>query len=493
MTDPTPTGSKSKAVEPKSSGSKTISQRPSLMNISPSKVPSKVASKVMSVVDVSKDAIMSPLKKLTGKEEEEEYDPHKHRNVPNPTTYMQTMTHMLKACFGTGMLAVPHAFSRLGIIFGTLFCIFLGFFAAYCIQLLILAMYQVAKKKKVGYLTYPKTMRVALKDGPPCMRWTAVPFALSVDTFLLLWQFGVCTVFLVFVAENINKVLNICGVFWSLRVIICCLYPPLFLMSMPKNLKLLAPLSTFSNACNMFGICLVFYYLIHDDLEIDEEVFKLKSLMDIPVFIGIVLYAIEAVAVILALEYNMQNPKEFTGWCGLFSIGMVIIVAIYTSLGVFGYLRYGMDVKASITLNLPISDKKALVAVSAFAATIFTSYPLQNYVAWEISYNIIQNKVSPANRKTADYALRALCSTFPFVLAVAAPTLGPFIGLIGSLCLTTGAILLPAVLDLSVFYPDKYGPLNYKLFTDILIIIFSGFCCFSGCYVSLLEMVESLK
>ncbi|KAJ8737256.1 hypothetical protein PYW07_000527 [Mythimna separata] len=471
MADPKSTGSNPKApikaVDPKSSGSNP-------------KAPSKAVE--------PKSSGQAKLPPPT-----EEYDPHKHRNVPNPTTYWESMTHMLKGCFGIGMLAVPHAFARLGVIFGTAFCIFLGAFATYCIQLLVVAMYKVAKKQRVGYITYPRTMKIALKDGPPCMRWTAVPFALSVDTFLLLWQFGVCTVFLIFVAENVNKILNACGIFWSLRLIICCLYPPLFVMTIPKNLKLLAPLSTFSNVCNMFGLCLVFYYLVKSKITITEEVFKLKSFMDIPIFIGLVLFALEAVAVILAVEYNMQNPKEFTGLFGLFSIGMAITVAIYTTLGIFGYLRYGMDTKASITLNLPITEKTALVAISAFAATIFTTYPLQNYVAWQLSWNILQEKFPPEKRTKADYALRMCCSTFPFVLAVAAPTLGPFVGLLGSLCLTTAAILLPAVLDMTVSYPDHYGPLKYKLYTDIFIIIFGGFCCFSGCYVSLLEMVESLK
>lgn len=69
-------------------------------------------------------------------------------------------------------------------------------------------------------------------------------------------------------------------------------------MCMVKDLKMLAPLSTFSNVCNMAGVALVFYYLIHNDMEIDDSKYKLKSLMDIPVFVGTVLYAMEAVGVV---------------------------------------------------------------------------------------------------------------------------------------------------------------------------------------------------
>lgn len=35
---------------------------------------------------------------------------------------------------------------------------------------------------------------------------------------------------------------------------------------------------------------------------------------------------------------------------------MVIIVVLYVGMGLFGYLRFGADVKGSITLNLPEND-----------------------------------------------------------------------------------------------------------------------------------------
>lgn len=60
---------------------------------------------------------------------------------------------------------------------------------------------------------------------------------------------------------------------------------------------------------------------------------------------------------ILALEYNMEKPKQFVGLFGLFNIGMIAIITLYLSVGVFGYLKYGDSIKASITLNLPPQEK----------------------------------------------------------------------------------------------------------------------------------------
>jgi len=58
----------------------------------------------------------------------------------------------------------------------------------------------------------------------------------------------------------------------------------------------------------------------------------------------------------LPLENNMKYPQDFGGWNGVLNTGMVIVAALYTSVGFFGYLKYGENVQGSITLNLPQDD-----------------------------------------------------------------------------------------------------------------------------------------
>ncbi|XP_022833013.1 proton-coupled amino acid transporter-like protein CG1139 [Spodoptera litura] len=289
---------------------------------------------------------------------DDDYDPHEHRVVEKPTTYGETMTHMVKGCVGAGLLAMPNAMYRMGLIIGVLGVVFLGVFATYCIQILVLGQYAICKKNKVGYMSYPKSMKLALQSGPPALRWSANIFSVAVDVLLFGWQIGVCSVFLVFVAENLRQFIEfVGGGVLPVRIVILSLYPILVTACMVKDLKKLAPLSTFSNGCNAFGLILIFFYLVQDDIVIKESMFEMKSFYDIPVYIGIVLYALEAVGVILALESNMEKPKEFTGLFGLFSIGMSIIVVLYATLGIFGYMKYGDEIKASITLNLPQDEK----------------------------------------------------------------------------------------------------------------------------------------
>ena len=53
------------------------------------------------------------------------------------------------------------------------------------------------------------------------------------------------------------------------------------------------------------------------------------------------------------MQKDMRTPKNFEGWTGVLNTAMVIVSALYFAVGFYGYLKYGEDVKGSITLNLP--------------------------------------------------------------------------------------------------------------------------------------------
>lgn len=76
------------------------------------------------------------------------------------------------------------------------------------------------------------------------------------------------------------------------------MFVPLLVLNMVKNLKLLSPISSVSNLITLLGLILVFYYLIEDDFDVDDAKVQMKSLIDLPVFVGTTLFALEAVGVV---------------------------------------------------------------------------------------------------------------------------------------------------------------------------------------------------
>lgn len=57
----------------------------------------------------------------------------------------------------------------------------------------------------------------------------------------------------------------------------------------------------------------------------------------------------------LPIESTMRNPKHFLGCFGVLNISTSLMVILYCSMGFFGYLRYGEDTAATITLNISSS------------------------------------------------------------------------------------------------------------------------------------------
>lgn len=109
----------------------------------------------------------------------------------------------------------------------------------------------------------------------------------------------------------------------SLRLHLCFLIVPLTVMGLVKDLKLLTPFSSISNVVTLFGFILVFFYLIEDDVIVDEDKLKIKGFKEIPFFIGTTLFALEAVGVVKSLLFLtdlLQKKKSFFIYVSMYTI-----------------------------------------------------------------------------------------------------------------------------------------------------------------------------
>jgi len=71
---------------------------------------------------------------------------------------------------------------------------------------------------------------------------------------------------------------------------------------------------------------------------------------------------------------------------------------------------------------------------------------------------------------------------------VALPNLGPFISLIGAVCLSTLGMIVPATIELAVYHEDPgYGRFNWRLWKNSGLILFGVVGFVAGTYVSIIE------
>lgn len=79
-------------------------------------------------------------------------------------------------------------------------------------------------------------------------------------------------------------------------------------------------------------------------------------------------------------------------------------------------------------------------------------------------------------------------------IAVALPNLGPFISLIGAVCLSTLGMIVPAVIELAVYYEDPgYGRFKWRMWKNSGLILFGIVGFITGTYVSIREFQAEFK
>lgn len=422
------------------------------------------------------------------------YNPHLHRNLDHATTNNETLIHLLKGSLGTGILAMPNAFVNAGLVIGTVGTVLIGILCTYCLHVLVRSQYELCKKKRVPVLNYPESMKVALQQGPDCLKFAANASALIVDMFLIVYQLGICCVYIMFVATNIKPVTDAYLVEMDVRLLMVCLLLPLIGINSIRNLKVLAPFSQVANVITFIGLGIVMYYICQALPPVSS-----RPMFGDPrnwnLFVGTTLFALEAVGVVIALENNMKTPASFGGYYGVLNQGMFVIVIMYVIMGFLGYVKYGADALGSVTLNLPKTDVLAQSVNAIFAVAIFISYGLQCYVPVEIIWTryLVQHlqAASPSKKLVVEYVMRVSVVLVTFVLAVLVPRLELFISLFGAFCLSALGIAFPGIIEMCVLWPDKFGPFKFILVRDILLIVFGIFALILGTFISLQDIVRS--
>ncbi|CAB0016874.1 unnamed protein product [Nesidiocoris tenuis] len=428
---------------------------------------------------------------------EKTYDPYDNREVKHPTTYWETLIHMLKASLGTGILAMPAAFSNAGWLVATIGTMVIGLICTYSIHMLISSEYELCKRKKQPSMTYPATAQAAVEEGPEKLRWLSPYVPHICNVFLLLYQIGSCCIYVVFMASNIKDVVDyyqtadgkeVIDIRWYMLMLLI----PLILASWIRNLKYLAPLSSLANAATVVSFAIIFYYMF-DGLPPLTDRASVGSAKGFPLFFGTVLFAMEAIGVVMPLENEMKKPKKFNSTFGVLNIAMIPITLLYTFVGFFGYLKYGAEVKGALTLSLPLDKYPAQASRLLLAFAMFITHALACYVAFDIVWRNYLEPRATKRKLLKEYILRTSLAFITFLFAAIIPYLELFISLIGALCLATMGLSMPAIIQLFTYWYDMQGTKFILWSCKNYFIIFVACCGFViGTWTSLQEIIEKV-
>lgn len=272
------------------------------------------------------------------------------------------------------------------------------------------------------------------------------------------------------VAENFEQIVNYhFDVKGDIRIYIAAILIPCVLLCWIPHLKQLAPLSTISNVLVLIGLFITFYYCFIDMPSISTRSLH-TTFADTPSFFGIAIFAMEAIGFVLPLQNQMKKPNQMMGTFGVLNQGMAFVTLLYGFLGFFGYAKYGNDIKGSITLNLPTGEAPAQVVKIFIAIAVFFTTSLQFYVLLDIIWNAVE-EIIDKNKTLLNYVMRTLLVSAAVLLAIAVPTIGPFVSLIGAFCFSILGLILPVFIEIITRWEQGFGRFNWVIFKNIFIVI----------------------
>ncbi|CAB4017337.1 proton-coupled amino acid transporter 3 [Paramuricea clavata] len=399
------------------------------------------------------------------------------------TTTFQSLMHLLKVSIGTGILGLPVAVMNAGVVVGPISLFIVAIITTHCMLILVDSARELCKLSKRSSLDYGETAEECFRIVTPSH---ARKGRYTVNIVLCITQVGVCTVYVLFVAKNIEQVLKQLHVVdLSVKVWILILCPMLILFIMIRNLSSLAWLSTCANCLMAFAIVSIFFYLIPNTGS-PSRLPKFAGWSMFPLFFGVAVFAFEAIPIVLPLENEMREPKRFPD---VVKYGMTVVMVVYISMGTFGYLTCTDHCEGSITLNLPGTAFFSIVKL-AVAVSVFFSYFIQAYVPLKIVEPWIFEQIPEKRHFITDTAIRALLVLFTCGLAAAVPQLHNVISLVGALTMSLLGFVFPVVIHSITFYNDLSWIVHAK---NVAIFVFGILGCLAGTYTAIYNIIKTLQ
>ncbi|KAG1676406.1 Proton-coupled amino acid transporter 4 [Nymphon striatum] len=428
------------------------------------------------------------------------------------TTNIESMIHVLKGNIGPGLLAIPSALKNTGLVLGSTMILFLGAMCIHCMHQLLKCSREATRRTGRKKIAYADIAEITFATGPKPLRRFSGAANIIVKLFLCVTQFGICSVYFLFVPQNVKQVVeHYTDVTLSLQAYMAIMLPIAILLCCIKNLKALAPASTFANIIQLSGICIIFYNVSIDIPDINSRSsFPSPSLW--PVYFGTVLFAFEGIGLVTPIENSMKTPNAYPGLTGVLNTSMTLVTLLFFAVGFYGYLKYGDDVKGSITLNptpnptgeadytvlnrfsdndLPPGFRLNDYARIAFSTSVLITYSLQFYVSYEIIWKCVSSKIPTKKiQNIADYTLRAILVTLTFAAAAVIPHLDIVISLIGAFGSSALAVIFPPVLEILIDWENNKGRCKFNLIKNIVLISIGILGSVSGTYVAIKQATE---
>ncbi|XP_055894769.1 proton-coupled amino acid transporter 2-like isoform X1 [Biomphalaria glabrata] len=401
----------------------------------------------------------------------------------------QALMNLLKGTAGTGILSLPTAFKNVGLWAGLALFLIVGMLTVHCMLMLNSCCHLLEKRSSKSILTYVDAVELNFQYGPKSLQKSAAIMKTITSVSISIMQCSFCCVYIVWVAVNVKEILDN---YWSnsqsLRVYEVAVFLILLPYIMVKSLNTLAFFSTVANLAYLIGLIIIFQSLFQG-LPDSSERPAFSSWSTLPLFFGTSMFAFESICLTISVRSKLININDYGGWNGLLSLAMTIIIALYSCMGFYGYLKFGEDTATTITLNLPQNNWLYTSVTILFVVAMILSVGIQFYVPISIIWPAVKKQMTSDQiekfGRVAQCFTRAVLLTLIFAVSVLVPHLDSLMVFIGSFFGSVLSLILPALMELMTLSVEGQLTVTTTI-KDAAIIIF-------GMLILIFGTVESLK
>ncbi|ORC89923.1 amino acid transporter [Trypanosoma theileri] len=397
------------------------------------------------------------------------------------TNVYKSAFHIFKANVGTGVFLLPTFYKDSGYVMGAILGIFIGTCVIDASFMLLNAKLTI-NQHRVD--TYSKVCGFVF--GRP-LQWLLF-------VALILTQFGFCLMYIQFVAGMMDHLVtpfNGSSYVW-MTMTFAIVFP---ITCFSDNLSLLAIASITATLAVTFALISTLVRSIieiHSMGGINSATNVAGTNMPIGWFNNLAnnMMVLEGIAIVLPVYAGCNQKSKFKPMLG---IVLACVVGFYLLYGIVGYLAYGDHLTNSLIDGMP-DDGLSIAIRITFIINLICTHPVQFQSAIQLIDQLIGCRARSLKGILVRFIINAAITGL--AMGIGPDTVNIVVSFIGALPATVMVLIIPALLNLQVFYAVKNPEedrvtLAYwkKIFTDGPICSWLRFRCYLYLVLGLLIMV----
>ncbi|VDN05927.1 unnamed protein product [Thelazia callipaeda] len=438
-----------------------------------------------------------------------------------------------KSMFNAGCFSLPYAWKLGGLWMSFALNFIIAGFNWYGNHILVRSSQHLAKKSERVSLDYGHfAKKVCDFSSIRFLRNNSKVVMYIVNVTILFYQLGMCSVAILFIADNMNHLLgdyivggvvamalissstelsspgtDVVGKFseygasYELRkLMLIFLLVPIFVLNMFTEMRVLSVFAMFSSVFFLLGAISIMQFTVRQPNHWNELP-STTNFTGIIMFVGMAMYAFEGQTMILPVENKLETPEDFLNNFGVLPTTMSLCTLFMTAIGFFGYTAFGSSIKPTITMNVPKKGLYSTINVFLILQSML-GHSIAMYVIIDMFFNGFQrkflNRFPTVPKVFVDKGFRIFWVLVTVLMSIGVPHLEIMIPLVGVTSGTICALIYPPIFEMITFWSDWKVSLTarqryFKISRNIVVIIIGIFAICSGVYANCLAIFEKLR